>query len=80
MKDRESENLISEVITMEEKYWEKFMKSGLVGDYLHYKNVQTPWGDANRYEERDKSKQVLKSDADSYSDRDGAVLRTDRGI
>ena len=50
MKEKESENLILEVITMEEKYWDEFMKSGLVGDYLHYKGMQITDRVMDRYE------------------------------
>ena len=47
-----------EVITMEEKYWDEFMKSGLVDDYLLYKGMQIAGEVMDRYEERDKSEQV----------------------
>ena len=66
-----------EVITMEEKYWDEFMKSGLVDDYLLYKGMQIAGEVMDRYEERDKSEQVLESDADSNTDRDGVILRAD---
>ncbi len=77
MKEKESENLILEVITMEEKNWDEFMKSGLVDDYLHYKGMQITGRVMDRYEKRDKSEQVLRRDADSNSDRNGVILRAD---
>ena len=56
---------------MEQKYWEQFMKSGDVSDYLGYK--MEVYGHSGGWKEQGREKQV-ESDR---IDRDGAVHSTD---
>lgn len=52
---------------MQEKYWERFIKSGRVEDYLIYKGMEICQNIMEKYEEK-------KSEPGSNSDRDGAFI------
>lgn len=56
---------------MEQKYWEQFMKSGDVSDYLGYK--MEVYGHSGGWKEQDREKQV-ESDR---IDRDGTFYGAD---
>lgn len=54
---------------MKQLYWEEFVKTGKVEDYLLYKGVETCQNIMEKYE----GKSVESAD---NSDRDGSVFRT----
>jgi len=67
---------------MEEKYWEQFMASGKVDDYLNYKGcsicsqVMERYKDPVACEDRTESKGQGSESDNSY--RNGAILRSYR--
>ena len=59
-----------EVMLVEQKYWERFLKTGKIVDYLSYKNLTAGQGTAGRH----KGETDIESD---YGNRNGADCGTD---
>lgn len=58
---------------MEEKYWQQFLKTGKIHDYLYYKGMQICSQVMDSYKGG-------KTDEPGNSDRHGAGVSADRGI
>lgn len=61
------------VTEMEQTYWEQFMHTGSVDDYLYYKGVETCRKVMDKYEDKN-------SESGNCSNRHGAVGITYRGV
>lgn len=61
---------------MEETYWNNFVETGRVSDYLNYKGIRS-YDAAVKNHEGTKKKQVLECESGSNGDRYDSVVRSD---
>lgn len=61
---------------MEKTYWNNFVKSGRVSDYLDYRGIRS-YDEVMKNHEETGKKQVLECESGSDSDRYDSVVRSD---
>ena len=67
-------------VKMKSDYWNEFMHTGRIEDYLCYKNQSEAVVSADRNEKNIKQAGVEKRERNDNRDRDGAFSSTNRGI
>ena len=60
---------------MKEDYWERFVKTGKVEDYLTYRGMARCEAEMNRYQ--NESRKDEESEPDDYRDRNDSVSASD---